>query len=61
MNESLLAEVWDGYQYVFGQLESLGGDVQSERTTPAGLSCALFSSPYDEGEEWARTSLLSNA
>ena len=54
MNEPFLAELWDGYLYVLGQLKSLGGDVLSEGTTPAGLSCALFSSPYDEWEECAR-------
>ena len=44
MNEPLLAQLWDWYLYVFGQLTSLGGDVQSEGSTPAYLSCALFSS-----------------
>ena len=48
MNEPLLAELWEGYLYVFSQFKLLGGDVKSDGTSPAGLSCALFSSPYDE-------------
>ena len=48
MNEPFLAERWNEYLDVFGQLKSLGGDVQSEGSTPAGLTWALFNSPYDK-------------
>lgn len=45
MNEPLLAVRWDEYLSVYKQLKLLGRDVKSERTTPADLSCTLFSMP----------------
>ena len=42
MNEPLLAELWDEYLFVFGQLKSLGGDVLIAGTTPHQPACLVL-------------------